>query len=119
MLFLFSMKQALVCLAGFILLLLFILPVEGQFFETSPKVKYDTSYISVYKDELTTRLYISRKQNGYNLDDGFYRPWIKYRTNDNILLGMGYTYSFLTINLGVKLPFVNDDDDLYGKSRYK
>jgi hypothetical protein len=34
------------------------------------------------------------------------------------LIGLGYTYSFLTINLGVKLPFVNEDDELYGKSKY-
>jgi hypothetical protein len=43
---------------------------------------------------------------------------MKYRTNDNLLLGLGYTYSFLTLNLALKMPFINQDDDVYGKSKY-
>jgi hypothetical protein len=81
------------------------------------KVKYDTTYITVYKDELTTRLFLSRKQNGYTLSERLLQPWIRYRTNDNLLLGLGYTYSFLTFNLTVKMPFINVDDDLYGRSK--
>jgi hypothetical protein len=88
---------------------------EGKL-DLSPK--YDTSYIAVYKDELTTRLYLSRKQNGYNLATGLLDPWIKYRTNDVLQVGLGYTYSFLTLNLAVKFPFINVDDDLYGESHY-
>ena len=81
-------------------------------------LKYDTSYITVYKDELTTRIYLSRKQNGYNLSERLLNPWMNYRTNDNLLIGLGYTYSFLTFNLAVKFPFVNVDEDRYGKSSY-
>ena len=102
-----------------ILLCMFIrVPLFGQFFDESSTIKYDTSYIEVYKDELTTRLYLSRKQNGYTLADRLYKPWIQYKTNDNLVLGLGYTYSFLTINLGLKMPFINGDDELYGKSKY-
>lgn len=102
-----------------ILLLVFLqFPSFGQFLENTQEVNYDTTFIEVYKDELTTRLYLSRKQNGYTLADAMLKPWMKYRTNDNILLGLGYTYSFLTINLGLKLPFINQDDDRYGESRY-
>lgn len=92
--------------------------VYGQFFDESTRVKYDTSYIRIYKDELTTRLFLSRKQNEYNLSERLLNPWIRYRTNDNLLLGIGYTYSFLTLNLAVKMPFINADDDLYGESKY-
>ena len=53
-----------------------------------------------------------------HLSEGLVSPWLKYRTNDNLLLGIGYTYTFLTINLGVKMPFINNDDDIYGKSKY-
>ncbi len=113
-----NMKQCMRILTGIILLSVLWIPAYAQFFDENATLKYDTNYIEVYKDELTTRLYISRKQNGYTLSDGLYQPWIKYKTNDNILLGMGYTYSFLTINLGIKLPFVNQDDELYGKSKY-
>jgi len=90
----------------------------GQSFSGLDIVKHDTSYIRVYRDELTTRVYLSRKQNGYNLSGKPFSPWLKYKTNDNILLGIGYTYTFLTINLGVKMPFINNDDEKYGKSTY-
>jgi hypothetical protein len=107
----------------YISLLLVILPafhetVSAQVFNGFEMVKYDTNYVRVYKDELTTRVYLSRKQNGYNLSEGLVSPWLKYRTNDNLLLGIGYTYTFLTVNLGVKLPFLNKDDNIYGKSKY-
>lgn len=112
------MKQVKCILASIVLISCFCVPVHGQPLGGYTTVQVDTNYIEVYKDELTTRLYISRKQNGYSLSDRFYQPWINYKTNDNILLGMGYTYSFLTINLGLKIPFVNQDDELYGKSKY-
>ncbi len=97
-----------------------IFPHKGisQIFHGTERVKYDTSYITAYDDELTTRLYLSRKQNGYNLSERLFNPFIKYRTNDNLLLGIGYTYSFMTLNLAVKMPFINKDDDLYGESKY-
>lgn len=90
----------------------------GQFFEEDTVTVYDTTFIKAYRDELTTRLFLSRKQNGYNLSPQLLQPWIRYRTNDNLLLGLGYTYSFLTINLAVKMPFINRDDDVYGKTKY-
>ncbi|MCK5136915.1 MAG: DUF4421 family protein [Bacteroidales bacterium] len=90
----------------------------AQLFDESTIVKHDTNYIKIYKDELTTRMFLSRKQNGYTLSDRLLNPWIRYKTNDNLLLGIGYTYSFLTLNLAVKMPFINRDDDIYGKSKY-
>jgi len=112
------MRQGKSIAIGIILISCLIVPVHGQFLGGSTVIQVDTNYIEVYKDELTTRLYIKRKQNGYTLSEKLFQPYLKYKTNDNIILGMGYTYSFLTINLGVKLPFVNEDDELYGKSRY-
>jgi len=78
--------------------------------------RIDTSYITAYKDELTTRVFLSRKQNGLTLSDQLLNPWVRYRTNDALMLGLGYTYSFLTLNLSFKMPFINSDEDLYGKS---
>jgi hypothetical protein len=92
--------------------------VNAQLFDESYKINYDTSYIKVYKDELTTRIYLARKQSGFTLGDKLLSPDLQYKTNDNLLLGLGYTYSFLTINLAVKMPFINTDDDIYGESKY-
>ncbi len=108
-------------------LLLFILPVlwtlfplnlTAQLFEEDTSTYYDPAYIKYYRDELTTRVYLSRKQLGWNLSQSLMQPWLKYRTNDNLLIGLGYTYSFLTINLAVKMPFINTDNDTYGNTRY-
>ena len=90
----------------------------AQVFDKIEKVQIDTNYIEAYKDELTVRAYIARKQNRYWLSTGLGNPWLKYNTNDNLILGLGYTYNFLTLNLGVKMPFINRDDDIYGKSKY-
>jgi len=91
---------------------------NAQLFNESTQVKHDTNFIKIYKDELTTRVFLSRKQNYYTFSDKLLNPWIKYKTNDNLLLGIGYTYSFLTLNLAVKMPFVNNDNDIYGESKY-
>jgi hypothetical protein len=105
------------CLFLFVLTL-FSQSGYGQLFDDSAHLKYDTNYIKVYKDELTSRIFLSRKQNGISLSEKLLKPGLKYKTNDNLLLGLGYTYSFLNINLAVKMPFVNSDDDIYGKSEY-
>lgn len=89
----------------------------AQFFDESTHLKYDTNYIRVYKDELTTRIYLARKQNGYTLSEGLFKPGLKFKTNDKMQLGLGYTYSFLTINLAIKPGFMNTDDDQYGESK--
>lgn len=89
----------------------------GQFFKEDTVSTYDPAYIKFYRDELTTRFFISRKQTGLDLSHKLLKPWLNYKTNDMLQLGLGYTYSFLTINLGVKMPFVNRDDEQYGTSR--
>ena len=83
------MKQAVCILTGIILISFINVPVKGQFLGGSEAIKVDTNYIEVYKDELTTRLYISRKQNGYSLSESLFQSRMKYKTNDNILLGLG------------------------------
>ena len=103
---------------GIILLALFGNSAKAQTIGKFERVQLDTNYVEAFKDELTVRAYVSRKQNGYNLSNRLFSPWIKYKTNDNLLLGLGYTYSFLTLNLAVKMPFINQDDDLYGESKY-
>jgi len=112
------MKQSFTACSILVILTLLCGSVNAQFLGESFQVKYDTNYIKVYKDELTTRIYLARKQSGFKLGDKLLNPDFKYKTNDNLLLGLGYTYSFLTINLAVKIPFINDDDDIYGESKY-
>jgi len=112
------MKCRVLLLSTILLLSLSSRLAMAQIIDKIEQVKLDTNYVEAYKDELTARVYMSRKQNGYNLSDRLFSPWMKYRTNDNLLLGVGYTYSFLTLNLAVKMPFINQDDEVYGTSKY-
>lgn len=105
----------------FALIAILLVPIRSghaqSLYETA-RVNYDTNYIKVYRDELTTRVFLSRKQNGFSMSERYLSKSLKYKTNDNLLLGLGYTYSFLNINLALKLPFLNADDDVYGTSKY-
>jgi len=112
------MNWRLLVLCGVVLLALSERSASAQLIDNIEPVKIDTSYIKAYKDELTVRAFVARKQNGYNLSNRLFSPWLKYRTNENMLLGVGYTYSFLTLNLAAKIPLINQDDEVYGKSRY-
>ena len=112
------MMQRTLILSVIVLFIIFGQSAKAQVFDKIEKVQIDTNYIEAYKDELTVRAFLSRKQNRYFLATGLADPWLKYNTNDNLLLGLGYTYNFLTLNLGIKMPFINDDDDIYGESKY-
>ncbi len=112
------MKLPVVIAACIGLLLMYTDGASAQMFSEESEIKYDTNYIQVYKDELTTRLFLYQKQTGYTFSEKYFSPRLAYKTNPNLLMGIGYTYSFLTLNLAVKLPFLNGDDDIYGESKY-
>lgn len=112
------MKLLMSMIAFFLVQITTISSTTAQHIFDSTGVKYDTNYIEMYRDDLTTRFIISRKQNCYSLSDRLVNPWLRYKTNDNLLVGLGGTYNFLTLNLAVKMPLFNSDEDLYGKSTY-
>ena len=112
------MKLPVVITACFVILLMYTDGASAQIFSEESAIKYDTNFIQVYRDELTTRMFLSQKQTGYTLSEKYFNPRLAYKTNPNLLMGIGYTYSFLTLNLAVKLPFLNGDDDIYGESKY-
>jgi len=99
------------------------LNISGQLFkegllQEEELLEYDTLYIESYVKELTTRLYTSRKFTILNLSDKNASHSLEYRPNDNLNLGFGATYYGFTLNIGLNLPFINDDDELYGKTSY-
>src|SRR5690349_1267228 len=77
----------------------------------------DTAYVSDYTQDLAVRLYGSRKYTYYDMIDKAVDTKAFYRPNANINLGFGVNYKFIGINIGIKLPFLNDDDDRYGKTK--
>lgn len=82
------------------------------------KVPYDTNYISSYTTDYTTRLFSSIKYSMMGYDDGDVDQRLAYRPNNKMLLGVGVNHGFLGLNIGVNFPFVNQDDDIYGETKY-
>ena len=80
--------------------------------------EYDTNYISSYSTDFTTRLYGSIKYSLMGYNDGNVNHRLAYWPNNKLLLGVGVNHGFLGINIGFNFPFVNKDDDKYGKTKY-
>ena len=79
---------------------------------------FDSVYVKDYSHILTGRIYFSTKSNKMQLG-GFRdaKPLI-YRPNSRVNLGVGASYRALTLNIGVGIPVLNEDDAQKGKTRY-
>jgi hypothetical protein len=81
-------------------------------------VPYDTNYISTYVTDYTTRIYGSVKYGNMGYNDNMVGKTLAYRPNNKLLLGVGVNHGILGLNIGINFPFVNQDDDLYGETKY-
>lgn len=106
---------------GFFLFFLLILGtvtnVQAQKWLRWFKVKTDTSFISDRTRDLTLRVFGGTKFTKYNFGEDDNGKRIHYETNDHLNIGIGFNYRFIGLNLGLKMPFINNDDDQYGKTR--
>jgi hypothetical protein len=91
---------------------------QGQFFRKLLSSGTDTNYIIDYSKELTTRIYVTQKSASFRLYDGELKKSLDYLPNEKLVLGIGANHGFLGINLGISFPFVNNDDDKYGTTKY-
>jgi hypothetical protein len=80
------------------------------------KTENDSSYIEDHTQDLTVRLYGSRKYNYYDIVDRKQNQSILYRPNTPFNVGFGANYRFIGVNIGFNLPFINDTKK-YGKTR--
>ncbi len=89
-----------------------------EFFTRLFTVPYDTHYISSYTTHYTARIFGSIKYSMMGYDDGQINQRLAYRPNNKMLLGVGVNHGFLGLNIGINFPFVNQDDDKYGETKY-
>ena len=68
--------------------------------------------------DLVVRLYGSQKFTGYKLGQYGNRKRVVYSPNDNYNIGVGFNYKFLGINIGFRAPFVNNDEQRFGKTKF-
>ncbi|NOX46916.1 MAG: DUF4421 domain-containing protein [Chlorobi bacterium] len=92
--------------------------LKGQVLDKSILGHPDSNYIESFADQLTMRLYTSRKFTNFTLSDDEVKPSLEYRPNDRLNLGIGATYYGLSLNIGLNFPFVNNDDSLFGQTSY-
>lgn len=78
----------------------------------------DSNYVQDLTKDLTVRLYGSRKYNYFDMHDRSLGEEVLYRPNANNNVGVGFNYKFIGLNLGFNLPFINNDNDRYGKTKY-
>ncbi|MCW3463735.1 DUF4421 domain-containing protein [Chitinophaga nivalis] len=82
------------------------------------KTENDTAYIEDHTEDITARLYSSRKYTSYNIIDRKQSRNIMYRPNTPLNLGVGFNYKSLGLNLGFNFPFVNRHNEKYGNTKY-
>ena len=80
--------------------------------------EFDTNYVESYLDQLTTRVYASVKTAEISLRDQNIKKDLIYHANSALILGFGFNYGIIGLNIGFNLPFINNDDDIYGKTDY-
>jgi hypothetical protein len=80
----------------------------------------DPEYITDLYDRFTVRLYGSNKFTRYGVGRLDYNKSndLLYKSNSNYNSGIGFNYRSVAINLGFPAPFINDDADEKGKTKF-
>lgn len=93
-------------------------PAWGQAPLISQRDDFDTAYVRDFSDRPTLRLYGSSKFNSMVVRSEPAFSDLRFRPNGNFNIGIGASYRKLTLNLGFPMPFVNNDDDAKGRTRF-
>lgn len=112
-----NMRHKLIFLI-FILSFPVIMAGQSAFLKKVFHVPYDTNYISTYITDYTSRIFGSVKYSNMGYNDNLVGKSLEYRPNNKLLLGIGVNHGILGLNIGINFPFVNQDDDKYGKTKY-
>lgn len=83
--------------------------------------KIDTSSRGYYEvlDSITNnRFFVSEKLTSPSFQSKADRSWVKYLSNGNTNLGVGQTYEWFNLNIGINFSALNNDDDMKGRTRF-
>jgi hypothetical protein len=80
-------------------------------------VKNDRRYIEDHTKDLTVRAFATTKFTRYVIGRNGNGEFLPYASNDNLNIGAGFNWRFIGLNLGFKMPFVNNDNARFGKTR--
>jgi hypothetical protein len=74
-------------------------------------------YFITFEEQLTTRLYISKKHTSFVMQGPEGIHSIQYKPNTLTSLGINASYKSLSLSLGYGFPFLNPNKDEKGKTR--
>lgn len=77
----------------------------------------DSAYYVSYEDQLTTRLFFSKKYTSFRYFDRDADVAVRYFPNTTLNMGVGATYEWATLNLAFGFGFLNPDDGK-GETKY-
>ncbi|MCD4736427.1 MAG: DUF4421 domain-containing protein [Bacteroidales bacterium] len=76
----------------------------------------DTGYIEDLSDELALRVYGVNKYNNFAIIDKGSDSELLYAPNGRLNFGIAFNYKWLGLGVAINFPFINNDDDIYGKT---
>jgi len=103
----------------FILIIIFTLSAYfGMARDDSTKqLKIDTTYIKDLSHKLSIRILSVNKFTSFDVKDNDIDSLVSYSPNRNLNLGFGVNYKWFGLWLAFKFPFINNDDEKYGKTK--
>jgi|GEM_PF-463665 len=88
------------------------------FAQKTRTLNIDTLFVKDYSHLLTARAYSSTKFNTLRIGSNGSTRDLVFKPNNQINMGVGASYRRFTINLGFGIPFINNDDARFGRTRY-
>ena len=76
-----------------------------------------SNYVADYSDKLCVKLFGVTKSKKITHFDHRTQQFITYQPNENFNVGLGFVHKWLGFDLAFNLPFINDDDEIYGRSK--
>ncbi len=89
---------------------------DGHLDLSVQKVKMDTNYIEDLSDRLNLYIFGKSKYNHFTVNNLEDKSKLTFAPNDRFNIGFGFNYKWLGLGVAFNLPFVNNDDDIYGKT---
>lgn len=101
---------------SYLVLIFAIMGYGVAFGQDDPDYSYDTAYIRDVSEKLAVRVLGINKFTRFSIYDKDLDQEIRYSPNSNLNFGFGVNYRWFGIGVAFNLPFINNDDDLYGKT---
>jgi len=94
-----------------------IIAQDAEIGAQSKSTTLDSNYIKVFPEQLTSRIYLSRKFTDLQIEEQRDNRTLSYQPNSSVNLGVGATYNGFTLNLAYGFAFLNQGEEK-GETNY-